>query len=243
MIYYANGCSYTWGGSLFVFNAAPKTWLPALPDTHPINKKRLETVYPHHLGQLIGASKVVNHSLGGGSNSRIVRTTLAYFNDLLIQGSDLSDHFVTIQWTAPERTEFYHDMFSSWVNVLPTGSTYEKIELNDKVDYDIYRTNSDTQNFNNFIMQVYCLGNFFKQYKIPYLFFCHTNWHTPFWHFTTKENYKKLMMQFNWLKDDPIEYTMYKSNIDKIENSHPSENGHKQWAEILHQEIKNKNLL
>lgn len=250
MIYYANGCSYTWGGSLFeLFDEKEKKWTVNLPEDDPLTKKRLQTVYPYHLGKYIGAQKTINESLGGGSNFRIVRKTLQYFNNLLLDDKPVNDHFVTIQWSEPSRFEFYYEEIESWANLMTTAVVPEKYGKNPNYIVDSHKTHyaynhSTMQDFHFFISHVYCLGNFFKINKIPYLFFKHSGWETPFFNakLIDTQQWQKLLLQFNWLHDD-LEYHMQKSNIDKVTNSHPSAIGHIQWADILLKEIKKKKLI
>ena len=248
MIYYANGCSYTWGGSLFTFNYKNK-WLPNLAESDPVCQERLQAVYPHHLGKLIGAEKTINESLGGGSNFRIVRKTLEYFNNRILNDQPINDHFVTIQWTEPSRYEFYYKDLDSWAFLMSTGVTLEEnIRTPDYVT-DSYKTHyaynhSILQDFHFFINHVYTLGNFLERYKIPYLFFKHSGWETPFFeeNIVHGQQLHKLLKQFNWLHDD-LEYHMQKSHIEKVTDSHPNKKGHIQWADILFQEIKKKKLI
>lgn len=253
MIYYANGCSYTWGGELFKLHYyidGKDVWLPADHD-HPINKKRLETVYPHHLGNLLGAKKVINEALGGGSNFRIVRKTLAYFNKLILEDKPIDNHFVTIQWTEPSRWEYYDTFEESWVSQTNISAHWEKHVRNpdrtQEKNREIYykKLHSVQNDFVCFINHVMCLGNFFKVNKIPYLFFKHTGWDGPFYeeNLVNAEEMRKLLLQFNWFHDDPVNPNMQHSGIATVKGSHPNELGHRQWAEILLQEIKKKNLV
>lgn len=246
MIYYANGCSYTWGGELFRLTM-DDVYLPEVPD-HPLNKKRLEVVYPYHLGKMINADKVINESMGGGSNARIVRLTLNYFNNLIVNNEDLKNHFVTIQWTEPSRTEYYDAFEDNWILLTTYGPTSDKLPKynllpNHKMYYKHF--SSDKQDFHSFIMHVYTLGNFFKQHKIPYVFFKHANWDEVFFNnnFITIPDYCKLMGQFNWLNDSPYQYSMHSSGIDTVRGSHPNENGHKQWADVVFKHITEKKIL
>ena len=253
MIYYANGCSYTWGGGLYQFDYIiddVSLYLPESPN-HPINIDRLHKVYTHHLGKLIGAEKVINESLGGGSNYRIVRKTLEYFNNLILNDQRLDNHFVTIQWTEPARFHYYDPYENSWVNFLVNTPNYESLAprannyLLEEIHKYYYKNLHSAQNdFINYITHVTCLGNFFKMHNIPYLFFKHSGWDTYFFNnnFITEEEYIKLLNQFNWVNNDPV-FHMQKSHIEKVNNSHPSEMGHQQWAEILFNDIKRQQIL
>lgn len=240
MIYYANGCSYTWGGELFNFYYAEyDIWLPAHPN-HSLNKKRLETVYPHHLGKLLNADKVINESLGCASNYRIVRTTLNYFYNLLLNGQDIKNHFVTVQWSDPSRYEVYDDSEKAYVmytnqSVSP-DSKYINAKMHSNIkDYYYKNINSLEQDLNVFFSQVNSLGNFFKTNQIPYVFFPHSGWQWSWFYNNTieQEKYVKLMKNFNWLKNDPL-YAMQTSGISTVKGSHPNEIGHQQWAQIVY---------
>jgi len=251
MIYYANGCSYTWGGGLFsLHDDDARLWVPSLHEKHAVNVSRLQSVYPYHLGKMIGASQVINESLAGGSNFRIVRKTLEYFNNLLIKNKKITNHFVTIQWTDPTRYEFYDTYQNSWIAVTNLGYFTEK--NNKKEDYlqdaykNHYRMSSTQQDFANFINHVYALGNFFKVHNIPYLFCKHSGWDGPFFKESLiyYKDYYKLLLQFNWVKDN-IEFHMQESGIEQVskDDGHPGLLGHKQWADILAEDIANKKLL
>jgi hypothetical protein len=62
MILLTNGCSWTYGGSLGL-------------DEIEKQEQRLQSTWPHHLGQLLNVSENVQLAVGCGSNQRIVRTT------------------------------------------------------------------------------------------------------------------------------------------------------------------------
>lgn len=247
MIYYANGCSFTWGGNLYEF-IYEDIWLPRDKD-HPLNKERLDTVYSYHLGKLLKADTVINDSLGCGSNYRIMRTTLDYFNSLIYKGISLKDHFVTIQWTEPSRFEYYDDISDTW-NML-TNATYlceNRPEHPDNLKdvYNFYYKNlySNKQSLDIFVSNVICLGSFFSRYQIPYLFYTHTN----FWsdYITTSSEYdyyNKILLEYNWWGDLPTKSFMGGGKLDGPLGAHPTKRGHKQWAEFLFDDIKKKKLL
>lgn len=251
MIYYANGCSYTWGGAIYSFGLEDGSWAPALPANHPFNVNRLKTLYPHHLGKKIGATRIINESLAGGSNYRIVRKTLEYFNNLLLKNKTITDHFVTIQWTEPSRYEFYDEIEESWVAMTNYSWHFENRKRGYADDYIddfynyYYKTQTSKQDFSMLITQIYALGNFFKSHNIPYLFFRHSGWEYRFIEekIITDKNLRKLLLQFNWYRDDVLLFDMQNSKIDKVDDGHPSILGHKQWAELLAEDIRKKKLI
>lgn len=257
MIYYANGCSYTWGGTLYKFEGIDELTnkryhLPSEP-THRINLERLKVVYPHHLGRLIGAENTINESLGGGSNYRIVRKTLEYFNNLLLNDVDISNHFVTIQWTEPSRKEFFDEITESWVHLLNKTLICENNPKNTNLFFDTHKfyykyLQSDLLDFQNFIAHVYLLGNFFTMHKIPYLFFMHADFLHPYIQHNkimSRDNFRKLFEKFNWINNDCLNCFMYKSGIEDLlpEGSHPSQKGHIQWANLVYQYLKTTKIL
>jgi hypothetical protein len=247
--YYANGCSYTWGGELFNFFYPPDVWLPGQPD-HPINKRRLATVYPHHLGKKINADIVVNEALGGGSNHRIVRLTLEYFNNCILRDEDLKEYFVTIQWTEPSRWTYFNLYENDWNNitVYNASPTYYP-DISDhakKLKIEYYKNyQSVLLDYHYFITHITALGNFFKANKIPYIFFKHTGWDTPFFEekIIDTKDYRKILSQYNWLHDDPCDTHMNTLNCDTVKGSHLNEKGHIQFADILYREIVKKKLV
>ena len=67
MILFTNGCSWTYGGGLGL--------------DHKPKEERLVKVWPHHLGMMLGSDETINLSYGGGSNSRILRTTFDWIQE------------------------------------------------------------------------------------------------------------------------------------------------------------------
>lgn len=245
MIYYANGCSFTWGGTLYDF-LEKDAWLPAQPK-HDINLERQSVVYPYHLGKLLRADKVINDSMGCGSNYRIVRTTLNYFTDLIKQELSVNDHFVTIQWTEPSRFEYYDEYSSTWNMMM--NSTYvcetnmqHPETLKDTYNFYYKNMQSDLQSLNIFLSQVIGLGCFFEKYKIPYLFFTHCSFINDYQKIMSIKDIDKIFKDYNWYKNK-ISKSFMTGKIHSFEQAHPSKEGHIQWANLLYTEIKNKNLL
>jgi len=257
MIYYANGCSFTWGGTLFEFQGVDDItkenyFLPAEPN-HRLNAERLQTVYPHHLGKLIKAENVINDSLGGGSNYRIVRKTLEYFNNLLVNDIDISNHFVTIQWTEPSRKEFYDEVTNNWFQitnnsfVCETNPKYTYL-FHDPHEFYYKYLQSDITDFYNYLGHVYLLGHFFEAYKIPYVFFMHADFLRPYLHedkVISRDNFRKTFGKFNWINNDCLNCDMYRSGIEDCapKGGHPSAKGHIQWANKLFDHLKATQIL
>lgn len=244
MIYYANGCSFTWGGTLYDF-LEKDVWLPSQPN-HDINLERQNVVYPYYLGKLLKADKVINDSMGCGSNYRIVRTTLKYFTDLIKKDLSVNNHFVTIQWTEPSRFEYYDEYSYTWNMMMNSTFVCETNQQHPEGFKDVYNfyyknIQSDLQSFNIFISQVIGLGCFFEKYKIPYIFFTHINFLKDYEKIISFDDVDTILKDYNWYKDK-ISESFMTGKVDSFAHAHPNKEGHKQWANLLYTQIKNKNL-
>lgn len=93
---YANGCSMTYGYELI---DDPQTH-DCLDDAY-----RKAHAWPGRLAVRVGAAKVVNDSIPGGSNDRILRTTIQWLTDFLAAGGDAARRslLVVIGWSDPIR--------------------------------------------------------------------------------------------------------------------------------------------
>ena len=75
----ANGCSHTAGAEI----------------EFPMQGKCYDKAWPKHLADLWGYD-YTNLSISGGSQKRIIRTTIEFIGNYLIEGKDLKDLFVII---------------------------------------------------------------------------------------------------------------------------------------------------
>lgn len=89
---------------------------------------------------------VINDAVGGGSNHRIMRTTV----DTVTRMHDRIS-FAIIQWTDPARSE------------VPGGDSYKKVFRDESI--------SDTTAFSNWVDQINTLDRFFTMVGIPVYFF------------------------------------------------------------------------
>ena len=232
-----NGCSWTWGGGL-----------ENLPDND-----RLETVWPHHLMNLLEFDNNVNLSMGCGSNQRIVRTTLDW---ILQQDRETLDNTVAvIQWTEPSRYEYYSkstepDKHSNWdwennlgdwslVKVggciYPPGvKNWHMPDEEIKQSQIRYRTYSDIEGLYSFVSQFTALANIFETYNIKYYY-----WNAlgvPVIYFP--EPIKKYASKFNWVNPDHLSWDYERISKD---DHHPNVNGHLQLAQYIFKEIQSLN--
>jgi len=253
---FSNGCSYTWGGSLYLLKEKDDNGKEHFLDYYndsPKNIDRLQSVYPHHLGKLMGAEHVYNLSMGGGSNDRIVRTTLDFFHNAMIAGENVKDYFVTIQWTDPNRTEFYDTHYQNcWVGMQHGYHFNESTErwlskLTETKDYYYKHLYSDINALEKTIQNITLLGEFFRANKIPYVFFSHVDiFGFGIDDIATHSIEKRINLidtRYVWWEGSSRESVMGKTNFDAINNSHPSRLGHKQWAGTLLKWILKKRLI
>jgi hypothetical protein len=266
---FVNGCSYSWGGGMcdihYHSESNPdKINFLSIHKKHPNNTARLQKVYSYHLGKLLKADEVHNISMGGGSNERIVRTTLEFYTNKLLKNEDVTNYFNVIQWTSVDRIEVYDDISKGMIHMLPSGVIFEPDDLSKtftaeehKVLIDdilskkqnIYYKNfmSQQQVVNKTFQQILTLGHFFEKHNIPYLF-CSMNPDTIMEYFENYTDKIRYINQFNWL-DRKIDKSTITTYVGKPRNTeylctsgHPNEKGHLEIANGLHKWIINNKL-
>lgn len=264
-----NGCSYSWGGGLYDIHYSKdsdpdKIGFLSIDMDHPINNERLPKVYSYHLGQLLKAEKVYNLSMGGTSNERIVRTTLDFYTNKILNNETVSDYFAVIQWTSVDRIEFYDEILQGMVHMLPGGVIFEpddrtKTFTAEEHKYlldDILSRKRNTY-YKNFMstkevvsktfQQIITLGHFFEKYNIPYLF-CTMNPGTIMEYFKDDNDKIDYLNKFKWLDTtlDKSTITVFTGNPGNREylcaSGHPNEKGHLKIANGLYDWIINNKL-
>jgi hypothetical protein len=104
---------------------------------------------------------VINSSLPGGSNHRILRTTIEDVSRLLKQGKS---PFVLISWTLPHRFELFSVEKQKFVAFSSPGSAAD-----DELGNILWsKWSSDKTDVINFLTQVISLQSFLKQNNVPY---------------------------------------------------------------------------
>jgi hypothetical protein len=252
---FANGCSFTFGGGLNMYN---NTWADDNGITHwfsststlPKNLERLSVTWPARLAEMLDAEKYINMSRGGGSNSRIVRTTLDYFLDLLDRGEDISDYVAVIQWSDVTRKEYYIDKYWSVTGVNFAYHEFRNgeqlLDLDERKEYYYKKLHSDRQDVTDFISHVSALGGFFEKFNIPYVFCTHINsigWSLADYTDSGEvDDLKARLAQvdqlYPWLENSYLGSEMLRFNLDPCSidpyDGHPSVLGNQQFAEIMH---------
>jgi hypothetical protein len=242
MILFTNGCSWTWGGALeSVF--APKFVYD--------EEKRLSIVWPHHLGKLLNAEKVINLSEGCGSNQRILRTT---FDWLINQSSsDLCKTVAVIQLSEFSRYEIYdptdpvnsfENLHENWIHCKldyvsgrllphPPHPKYLDLDYNQsmvkKVNQRIAET-TEIELLYNTITQLHALENMFSRFGIKDFYVWNHNHNWMHWPQTFKthifSNFKILNENYDW------KYSRF-SDTDL----HPSVEGHIELANLIYKDM------
>ena len=137
MILYTNGCSFTWGDELSNRNSRYASLLS--------NKLNYE---------------LVDNSMCGSSNERILRTTFDYLQD---PKTDLENLLVVIGWSGISRTELYND---GWDTITPTmmGTDKRAIEYYQWIQ-------SEQQDNLKFYNQVLLLQLWLEKHNVKYFMF------------------------------------------------------------------------
>jgi hypothetical protein len=255
---FANGCSFTFGGGLCnQFDTDHKGQYIFVPgSSHPKNIEREKVVWPSHLGKLLDADEVVNLSIGAGSNSRIVRTTLDFFMEKLSQGADVTEYLAVIEWTDISRHEYSaHGQW--WLcnnNGVANDTGYKSGTLppgpipSQQVQHTEYfykHQYHEWQDVTDAVMHITALGGFFEKFKIPYVFWCLNGLHyEQITHDKQFESFKYLLPmveKFTWL-GGTIDQSRF-SGFGEYDSEcfvsptdgHPNRLGHQKLAKNIHQ--------
>jgi hypothetical protein len=116
---FANGCSYTAGHG-------------EVHDTNGVLIPPQDFTWPYQMDM----DYVVNMSRRGGSNDRILRTTMNYFNK-----NNAEDYIAVIQWTSPVRFERFFPLHNCWTEYCNTSVMEVNRTLKDsknKVGYTLH---------------------------------------------------------------------------------------------------------
>jgi Family of unknown function (DUF6071) len=165
---YANGDSYTFGHGLTSHGAPNHEWGPT------DYEHALQHSWPKLTADMLGWS-FINDSWPGGSNDRIVRTTISW---LCAHG--WSDVFVAIGWSEPARREVY---ISEQDRYLHLGNLEQNI-IRLQTDLGLNRAQAsvqanammlygwdDVESYMRYYTQVLLMSSFLRARSIPYVFF------------------------------------------------------------------------
>lgn len=188
MFLYANGCSFTWGDELasvikpkkFTVEQR-KRWEKILENRPPRHddywagsivmsdneEYRLKYSWPGQLAELLDCEEFDNDAFPGGSNERMLRTTIDW---VLCNKNRCPDLFVVIGWTYHSRFELWNEEKKCYKQFNPNIRGLDKDEKLFIESYWRYCYN-DYERISNFLHCVITLQTFLKYHKIDFLFF------------------------------------------------------------------------
>lgn len=250
---FVNGCSYSYGGNIYPLYDDDK--LITFYTETDVNKQRLSNIWSYHLGKNLGVKEVVNYSLCSNSNEAILRTSLDYLDNL----SDYNDLRVVIQWSNPDRFEFYDEINRGWIQISGSKSW---LFVPDDPDFDFsnqneYFINHIQERLDIFYKHFYSeyeavikslnhfelLGEYLENRKIKYVFCLLTYGLFDKLKHTTigiKNKIDHISNSYRWFNNDMSCSTLrpvIPENMLTI-SGHPDLNGHKEIASRLHSYIK-----
>ena len=231
---YVNGCSFTHGHKDWDDNKSPPKWVwPSL----------LENYF----------DEVINNAWQGGSNYRIVRKTLEFFD----KRKDCSEWIAIIQWTDPfGRMELYDEETDTYFGYMPGcqtpilyGPDHNKfITIPDKIFrmVSIYEKSTIVRSRkileSAFVQQQFLLSEYFKRKNIKFLYTAmnssskvHPETSHPLTQFLPYENMTTTFSSFV----NPNTPNLIESSKD----FHPNKDGHAVIANYITNELKARNYL
>lgn len=230
---YVNGCSFTHGHKDFVDAMSPNWVWPSLLSEH--------------------FDEVVNEAWQGGSNYRLVRKTLEFFD----KRKDCSEWVAIIQWTDPYgRMELYDEETDTYFGYIPGSGKpvlsypehnkfvtipdkfFRMIEIHEKAI--LSRSNKVLEHA--LAQQQFLLSEYLKKKNIKFLYTAmnsigtvHPELHHPLARFLPFENMIATFSSFV----NPGKPNLLESDTD----SHPNKAGHAVIANYITNELKARNYL
>jgi hypothetical protein len=276
---YTNGCSWTFGSELEQ-DSKFKDYLAEqnlhledpddelnwnLLDNNNQIVSRLDLHYNKFnwsgtLKNRVGAKFLKNDSFGGGSNHRILRTTLNYIRQL--DPAEYKKTLVVIGWTASERNEIFvgggwhrwnlnHPFNNDVDRLLVTDEQY--IAQLDKFQQDyIGLVYNDYVNIKTYFDSVYLLSNTLSNLRIKHFFF---NALPPWWeggeyktdcdvnkHFANELKWHESHSNIENFRDSFMLYVNRKKYV-LAKNLHPLCDAHTDWANYIYNEMTVRGIL
>lgn len=229
MILYANGCSFTWGGSL---------------EPHFTNdEERLALCWPAQLGTLLGANEVVNLGEGCGSNQRILRTTFDWLSQQTPER--LADTVAVIQWTDSSRYEYYSpaDFSNNQENIPGRWAKVKEgicLQVGESQEAALARSQKRletlTSQEESYQIMINCsaITNMFQNFGVTRYYFWSHHGVNDRYLIRPKSYYAN---RFPWIDDVKIGQPKWVWDRISLADGHPSVRGHKEIAEIIHKII------
>jgi lysophospholipase L1-like esterase len=238
LVLYANGCSMTYGYELI---DDPETHV-CLDDTY-----RETHAWPSRLAAKLGCSRVINESIPGGSNDRILRTTISWVLNFLATEGEVERRrlLVVVGWSDPMRREYFID--GAWKQAIPYHDYPNEPSFNRlNIAYREAAWN-DHESACRFATQLLALQAFLQRHGIRFLFF---------------DALKSCQEIFAAARDevahvravDPRTYFNFAHSAGSMasilswatpnwKGRHPAEDGHEYWAALLADHLQKQSLL
>ena len=231
---------------------------------HPDNRPyRLPRVWPHKLGKLLEV-EVENISVAASSNDAIVRRIVENVLDIL-KRYDSSGVFVIIGWSSPERKDFYFkgdwdgDFIESWETLYPSQPDMHWPSPELKIFFMTYVKwfAHQEEYISRYVDQNLYLHYFLESHNIEHLFFDAFYERGPggiessvdlideLKNIDTNSIKHFLKIRKDFFKDKSFKRILvdgggkFKDGLWG-QDYHPTELGHKLWAEELYKDLKDK---
>ena len=229
-----NGCSWTYGGALEL-------------DGPEFEQERLSVTWPARLASKLNAT-YTNIASGGGSNQRVVRTTIDW---IYKNRENIKNTIAIIQWSDTSRYEYYEPLDKSDAHELnpnrwafATASFVNQLTLDSKMANVIKDHRLSTYSHQEAAYSILCncltLARIFDMYNIKYYF-----WSPLYSLQSCNPDVRECILNAGpWLDQDRTQLfnTWEYDRVGKTSwtdyDAHPSRKGHDQIAEIILKELK-----
>lgn len=234
---FVNGCSFTAGNG----------------EVHTADGNLAPPLDYVWANQIPAVESITNLAIRGGSNDRILRTTMEYFNC-----RNAIDYVAVIQWTSPLRFERYAPTYNAFAGFCNTGEHYslhldngvylEKSKIHTKLTHTATQLLKYGKSINDYNIDYYKKIIIMQQYleskNIPYIF---TSMSSSS-HVNTEQNNTPYELQLKNMinKDTWTEYPLNRYQQDNFvseQDTHPNEIGHKLIADSVYEELKQRNYV
>lgn len=245
---YANGCSWTYGDGIRTD--------PFFDGAEPLkHHDQPNYSWPQQLANIVDCD-VINEGQGAGSNQRMVRMTSQFIRKY--PAEKRKNLLVVIGWSSLERNEIMieHDGNERWLNFnagqdidtqfLPYPAPMVS-ELKKYQNTHRWFIQNTYIGFMQWMNQMYLLANTLQNLRIRYLFFSSIGG----WRWGNNRDIDLYSVFSEELKffDDPrylgiihgasMAKFCHDNGIPLSRCMHPMLEGHRKWAEFLHQELRN----
>lgn len=185
----------------------------------------------------------INRAIPGGSNDRILRTTILDVSKLL-EEYEPDELFVIVGTTYSSRREFYNTELNSYYQYQPEYNSGPQIKSLDPL-WKIYTAyyQSDLEQVERYLIQIVSIQNFLKSNKIPYLITTSLSDSDEILKLAGDYGYLTAMLdRTRYLNEVSFENFTIQNGLAIGKNWHPLEDGHAAWAQYLITHINNNRL-